>query len=99
LYPWGDDSTAAGKTVDLPNQDTYEVGTQAFNKSPSGVYDMLGNLWEWVGEPYSKGGIPEGNRILHGTAYGDIRDLAFRVNVAPDDTRFIENTGFRCAAD
>ncbi len=99
LYPWGDDSTAGGKTVDLPGQDTYEVGTQSFNVSPSGVFDMLGNVWEWVGEPYTKGDLPTGYRILHGTAYGDIRDLAFRVITAPDDTRFVPNSGFRCAAD
>jgi formylglycine-generating enzyme required for sulfatase activity len=99
LYPWGTDSTAGGKTVDLPSQDTYAVGSQSFNQSSAGVFDLLGNVWEWVGEPYSKGDLPAGNRVLHGTAFGDIRDLAFRVITAPDDTRFIYNTGFRCAAD
>ena len=53
LYPWGNDVTAEGQALRLPDQDTYPVGTQSFNKSPFGVFDMVGNVWEWVGEPYA----------------------------------------------
>ena len=98
LYPWGSDPTAGGKTINLPNQNTYEVGSQSFNKSPFDVFDMLGNIWEWVGEPYGDTNLTAGHRILHGTAYGDIRDLAFRYVIAPDNSD-IQNAGFRCAAD
>jgi formylglycine-generating enzyme required for sulfatase activity len=99
LYPWGNEPTAEGQTVNLPGQDTYEVGTQAFNKSPFEVFDMVGNVWEWVGNPYPNSNIPEGKRILHGSNFGnDIFDLAFRVIIAPDDAGYIYDVGFRCAA-
>ena len=98
LYPWGDDVTADGQALKLPDQDTYPVGTQSFNKSPFGVFDMVGNVWEWVGEPYAGG--QEGSKFLRGGRYGlPINDLAYRLAVAPGDTRYIKFASFRCAAD
>lgn len=98
LYPWGNDPTAGGKTFDLPDQDTYPTGTQPFNESMFGVFDMVGNIWEWVGEPYS--GVPEGYKILRGGRFGlPINDLAYRLAVTPDDTRYLQYAGFRCATD
>ena len=97
LYPWGNDSDAGGKFIDLPLDDTYDVGTFPFNISPSGVYDMAGNVWEWVGEPYAN--IQEGYHLLRGWKFGYIQDLAYRYPVASDDERPIQYAGFRCAAD
>lgn len=98
LYPWGNDKTANGQTRNLPDQNTYAVGEQAFNHSILGVFDMVGNIWEWVGEPYSD--IPQGSRILRGGRFGlPINDLAYRLVVTPDDTRYVRFAGFRCAAD
>ena len=97
LYPWGNDVTAGGQTLALPDQDTYQVGTQLVNQSPNGVFDMVGNVWEWVGEPYSS--VPEGYKILRGGRYGNLQDLAYRLAVAPDDARYVKYAGFRCAAD
>jgi eukaryotic-like serine/threonine-protein kinase len=92
LYPWGRDAAQALK---LPNQ-TYEVGTQTFNVSPVGAFDMFGNVYEWVGEPYGK--LTAGKRILRGVRYSLPYDLAFRLEVAPTDTNYIQHAGFRCAA-
>jgi len=98
LYPWGNDVTANGQALSLPDQDTYPVGNQSFNKSPFGVFDMVGNVWEWVGEPYTTG--QEGFKFLRGGRYGlPINDLAYRLAVAPGDTRYIKFASFRCAAD
>ena len=94
LYPWGNDSNEALK---LPDESTYEVGTQSFNVSPLKVYDMVGNVWEWVGEPY--GSLPAGKKILRGGRYGNPQNLAFRLAVASDDTNSVQYAGFRCAAD
>ena len=97
LYPWGNDVTADGQALRLPDQDTYPVGTQSFNQSPFGVFDMVGNVWEWVGEPYSTG--QEGSQFLRGGRYGlPINDLAYRLAVVPGDTRYIKFASFRCAA-
>jgi serine/threonine-protein kinase len=98
LYPWGNDVTADGQALRLPDQDTYPVGTQSFNRSPFGVFDMVGNVWEWVGEPYVTG--HEEFKLLRGGRYGlPINDLAYRLAVAPGDTRYIKFASFRCAAD
>jgi len=98
LYPWGTDDTAGGQTLTLPDQDTYEVGSLAFNQSISGVFDMVGNVWEWVDEPYSP--VEDGSKVLRGGRFGlPVLDLAYRLAVAPDDTRYVKYAGFRCAAD
>lgn len=96
LFPWGTDPTAGGDVLKLPNH-TYEVGSQPFNVSPLKVYDMVGNVWEWVGEPYAS--TQNGYKILRGGRFGNPQDLAYRVAVAPDDPRYIQYAGFRCAAD
>ena len=97
-YPWGNDATADGQAIRLPDQDTYPVGTQSFNKSPFGVFDMVGNIWEWVGEPYAN--VPDGHKVLRGGRFGiPVLDLAYRLVLAPDNTRYVQFTGFRCAAD
>jgi serine/threonine protein kinase len=96
-YPWGNDPTADGQTLSLPNDDTYAVGSLSYNKSSSGVFDMVGNIWEWVGEAYISG--QENFKILRGGRYGLLLDLSYRLPVAPDDTRYLKYAGFRCAAD
>ena len=96
LYPWGTDASDGGNIFDLPNR-TYEVGTKDFNVSPFQVYDMLYNVYEWVGEPY--GSLAAGNKILRGARFGTPYDLAFRLEVTPDDTNYGQYAGFRCAAD
>jgi formylglycine-generating enzyme required for sulfatase activity len=97
LFPWGDDPGAGGKISDLPRTDTYEIGAFEFNKSPSGVYDMAGNVWQWVSEPYYP--VPEGYKILRGGRYGLIQDMAYRQPAEPNSERFVPFAGFRCAAD
>lgn len=97
LFPWGNNPVADGQIDDLPLDDTYSVGTFPFNVSPFGVYDMVGNVWEWVSEPYDS--VQEGYKILRGGRYGFITDLAYRQPTLPNDERFVPYTGFRCAAD
>ena len=94
LHPWGNDG---GNALDLPDQDTYDVGSISFNVSPFGVYDLVGNVWEWTGEPYTN--IQDGNRILRGGRFGIPQDLAYRLAVSTDDARYVQLAGFRCAAD
>jgi formylglycine-generating enzyme required for sulfatase activity len=97
LFPWGNDPEAGGKINDLSETDTYEVGTFAFNKSPFGVYDMAGNVWEWVGDPYYP--VPEGYKVLRGGRHGFIQDMAYRQQAEPNSARFVPFAGIRCAAD
>ena len=93
LYPWGDKQNA----VQLPRSGTYEVGTKLTNQSPFGVLDMAGNVWEWVGEAYAP--TAEGNRVLRGGANDFLKDMAYRLQGAPDLPTMIASAGVRCAAD
>jgi len=92
LYPWVDPNL----TFKLPDK-LYAVGSLSFNVSPFGAYDMVGNVWEWVGESY--GSTAAGKRILRGGRYSFPQDLAYRVEVAPDDPSYLQYAGLRCAAD
>ena len=94
LYPWGPDATPPG---DLPN-DPYEVGTRSFNRSSFEVYDMIGNVYEWVTEPYYAS-VEAGKKLLRGVRASVPEDLTFRVQVTPDNTNYTQYAGFRCAAD
>jgi len=97
LFPWGNDPTDGGKVLQMPDQDTYEVDSQTFNVSASGVNDLVGDVWQWVGDGYAD--VTPGFKILRGGRFGLPQDLAYRVAVAPDDNRYIKFAGFRCAAD
>ena len=98
IFPWGDnDPEAGGKINDLPRTDTYPVGSFAFDRSPFGVYDLAGNVLEWVGDPYDT--VKEGYKILRGGHFGYIQDLAYRQEAQPEDPIFVQYAGFRCAAD
>jgi len=96
LFPWGNNPGADGAVNDLPRDDTYEVGTAPFNVSKFGVYDMAGNVWEWVDEPYAP--VAEGYHILRGGRHGLLRDMAYRQVAESNNERFVPFAGFRCAA-
>jgi formylglycine-generating enzyme required for sulfatase activity len=94
-YPWGnrfdgtrlnfcDRRCAVNKrqtTIDDGHGQTAPVGSYENGRSPFGVYDMAGNVWEWVQDrygPYSWGMItdPHGpssgpNRVLRGGSWID----------------------------
>ena len=92
LFPWGFNPYPR-----LPDE-RYDVGTQPANVSRLGVHDMLGNVYEWVDNPYGR--LGEGKRLLRGARYSNpVPDLAFRVEVGPDDTIYVPYAGFRCAAE
>jgi len=97
LYPWGNDPQAGGEIASLPLEDTYNAGAFSFNVSPFGVYDMAGNVWEWVGNPYES--VQTGYQVLRGGRFGYIKDLAYREQVRPDDERYVLYAGFRCATN
>jgi formylglycine-generating enzyme required for sulfatase activity len=92
LYPWGDNPTA----VTLPRSGVYEIGSKPTNQTPSGVFDMAGNVWEWVDEPYAP--VKEGNRVLRGGANGFVKDMAYRLQGAPNVPTMFATAGLRCAA-
>jgi formylglycine-generating enzyme required for sulfatase activity len=93
LYPWGDEDGA----VTLPASDSYPVGSIPANRSVFGLYDMAGNVWEWVDQPYLN--IREGQRILRGGANDFPNDMTYRLPGDPEASATISHAGFRCAAE
>ncbi len=123
-YPWGDsfDGTKTNfcdkncsfdwsdKNYDDGYTDTAPVGSYESGKSPYGLYDMAGNVWEWVADWYSETyyqsspfenplGPDSGQyRALRGGSWSDIEVNArtsSRFWYEPDDWDI--GLGFRCS--
>ncbi len=106
-YPWGEgiDRTRANYDKD----DTQPVGSYESGKSPYGLYDMAGNVWEWVSslyKPYPYNALdgredPHSNemRVLRGGAWiSEVKSVrsTYRYGVDPTYTGYYL-VGFRCA--
>lgn len=125
-YPWGDEWSAraanaeksnASKTAEA-NVVTLEymrnVGEYPEGKSPYGVFDMIGNAWEWTatelvgyeGRPLPKklsdGEPPVPGKVIRGGCYLNERSTAtttYRRGWDARDAPNYKNTGFRCVKD
>lgn len=93
LFPWGNNQSV----VPLPQSGTYAVGSKPTNQSPFGVFDMAGNVWEWVDEPYAPLAT-EGYQVLRGGANGFLQNMAYRLQGDPNIPTMMATAGFRCAA-
>jgi formylglycine-generating enzyme required for sulfatase activity len=114
-YPWGETincTYANYKGKDGGNDpcvgDTMPVGSYESGKSPYGVYDMAGNVWEWVSSlrmpyPYDADDGREDMsstdvRVLRdgsGDSYANFVRSAFRSGSYP--TLNFNGVGFRCS--
>ncbi len=112
LYPWGNDEPAC----DFLNfayclGHTSEVDAYPDSDSPYGLFDMAGNVFEWVGDWYSEAyyneapldnptGPDSGQfRVVRGSSFEtdpDQAQSALRHFLAPSQHR--RDTGFRCVA-
>jgi formylglycine-generating enzyme len=114
-YPWGDrfDQTKANflaDPADRPNRGTTPCRT--FPPNAYGVFDTIGNVWEWVHDWYAKDAYVDGRRtnppgpesgrlrVVRGGAWlvGDVRMLrsSHRHKVPPDTYSYA--IGFRVAS-
>lgn len=92
LFPWGDSQTS----VSLPEDGTYASGSIPPNRSSFGIFDMAGNVWEWVDKPYVD--VPDGQEVARGGAFDFLKDMAYRLQGDPNLPTMIASTGVRCAA-
>lgn len=109
-YAWGEGlDTTLTNYFDSKIGDPMAVGSYETGKSPYGLYDMTGNVWEWTAdwfEPYP-GGDPAGSteygqkgRVLRGGGWldpGNSLHATFRGGLNPEHS--FGNIGFRCARD
>ncbi len=113
IFPWGNDApTSQANLLESHIWNCSEIGAYPEGKSPSGCYQMIGDVWEWtasefVGYPGFKTGFDEYNdkwftnqKVLRGGSFGtpkrSIRG-SYR-NFFRLDERWLFS-GFRCAED
>ncbi|MFQ5736564.1 MAG: formylglycine-generating enzyme family protein [Thermodesulfobacteriota bacterium] len=96
-FPWGDtwDDTRANIGRSGPNG-TSPVYRYDSGRSPYGVYDMAGNIFEWTGTVAGKG---QGRHILKSCSWDDMPGIcrAAARHSRPKGSRHIL-IGFRCAS-
>ena len=115
-YPWGNDPPTSlhanfGKNGSNDYGALAPVGTFENGKSPYGIYDMAGNVWEWVSDWYDTGyykaspeqnpeGLPTGGfKVIRGGAWNtSVRNLRSADRYwDPPSFRSLYLPGFRCA--
>jgi formylglycine-generating enzyme required for sulfatase activity len=114
MYPWGNDLPVPlranyGKKKWDNHAALVSVGTMEDGKSPYGIYDMAGNVWEWVSDWYDynyyktspsknpTGPSMGGTKVIRGGSwYSNPRAIrsANRSLITPTDQGL---NGFRCA--
>jgi formylglycine-generating enzyme required for sulfatase activity len=114
-YPWGNDSpTPAHAVFGLKEgADTVSaIGNRDKGKSPYGVHDMAGNLYEWTTDWYDeqfysknpainpRGPVEGSAKVQRGGSYTNTPyRLRSTFRTKGDPTEHDPNVGFRCAQD
>ena len=110
-YPWGNEFNAEAAVSSFNSQQSQDIGSHPQGKSPYGLLDMAGNVWEWCLDWYDpdmrkkmKGernpqGPPSGlERVVKGGSWRDGKEAlrcANRMGLDPSTRSSV--VGFRCA--
>ncbi len=82
--------------VGLYNGQTYDGYQTRDQASPYGLYDMAGNVWQWMGDDYPK----QHYRYLRGGSFYSYEvDLRIWKRNSAGPTYYAPDVGFRCARD
>ncbi|KAM6239106.1 inactive C-alpha-formylglycine-generating enzyme 2 isoform 1-T1 [Spheniscus humboldti] len=120
VYPWGNKFQPNRTNLwqgDFPRGDTAEDGYHGVSpvaafppQNNYGLYDLLGNTWEWTASEYLTPGLSsrqhaQNMQVLRGASWIDTADgsanhkarVTTRMGNTPDSAS--DNLSFRCAAD
>ena len=118
-YPWGDtfdvtkvNSPVRWKSLNIEG-DTMPVGSLEGGKSPFGLYDMSGNVWEWTdswytqypGNKWPSENYGEMYKVLKGGSWWDCSYYQCGVSAPVFNRSYFKQSvknssfGFRCAKD
>jgi serine/threonine protein kinase len=109
LYPWGNSWQQGSANANNASQGLVDVGSFKA-ASPVGVFDMVGNAWEWTASDFKAypGGhlpanLPAGElKVIRGGSYESPKDYAtttYRTGWPARGARTYDQTGFRCVKD
>lgn len=112
LFPWGNNSDWNG-LANFLSSSTMPVGSYPTGASPYSVYDMAGNVLEWVHDFFQPsyyrssplnnplGPISGNRRVIRGGAFNQTEVAGLRTvaraSLRPTDTKI--SVGFRCVVD
>ena len=114
-YPWGEtDVDCSRANYTACGGDTVEVGSYESGKSPYEVYDMAGNVWEWVEDWYQEdyyatlgnnpsnppGPAAGSERVIRGGSWTNTpKSISTTIRNSSDPSKIYDIVGFRCAKD
>lgn len=111
IYPWGNEFIAGMSNfcdVNCPREskntnyndgyaDTSPVGAFPEGQSPYGIFDMSGNVYEWVADSFYPMSTQE--MVIRGGAWSDINGVNATSRATFTPSSAYEFLGFRCARD
>jgi len=106
MYPWGDTWDPNAANTGSRRKGPTIVGSYPRGRTPQGVDDLIGNVWEWTSSPFTASYADTthpsaGNYVIRGGSYNALDSVSTAVfrgrlpSAAPRE--YLASTGFRCA--
>ena len=103
LYPWGGDEPTCDRSVHGGCTTLAKSGKLESGRTPEGVLDLAGSVWEWTGDVYAPYGTPPaatGPRVMRGGSYRSKASVLRATNRHSQAESYkADDLGYRCARE